>query len=185
MEMICEKCSKQAETSEMVFQYNDGKIACLCQACADVIQTEEPQNAEGKYETNSNQTYCTIINERKKEAESIIKNKNSFDKFLADIEAKLKTIPAVGNILADVPLLLSLVKCYVAGDYKEIPTGSIVAAVAALLYLIKPVDLIPDFIPVIGFTDDAAMVAFCVSSIHADLARFKSWRNKDEQEAHN
>ncbi len=36
-------------------------------------------------------------------------------------------------------------------------TGDIVLVVAALLYLISPIDAIPDFIPFVGWLDDVAL----------------------------
>ena len=38
-----------------------------------------------------------------------------------------------------------------------------------------PADLIPDFIPVIGYLDDAAVVALAVRSVKGDLDAFRAW----------
>jgi len=62
----------------------------------------------------------------------------------------------------DFLLLISLVKDYWSGDYREIPYSSIAAVVFALIYVLSPIDLIPDFIPVLGLMDDAAVVALCL-----------------------
>ena len=42
-------------------------------------------------------------------------------------------------------------------------------------YAFSPIDLIPDFIPGIGFIDDAAVIAFTITSIHKDLDKFREW----------
>ena len=81
-------------------------------------------------------------------------------------------------MLSDIPLLVSLVKSYIGGEYKEIPYNSIIAVVAVLLYVISPIDIVPDAIPVVGFADDAAAVAFCVKMIHDDLVKYKAWRDQ-------
>ena len=112
---------------------------------------------------------------KKTQAEYITNNEDAFAKFLKSIEATLKKIPSVGSLLSDVPLLVSLVKSYLDGEYKEIPYNSIVAVVATLLYVISPIDIIPDIIPVVGFTDDAMAVAFCIKMIHDDLEKYKTW----------
>ena len=39
----------------------------------------------------------------------------------------------------------------------------------ALGYFILPVDLIPDFIPVAGYTDDLAALAACISTIKSNI----------------
>ena len=74
-------------------------------------------------------------------------------------------------------LLISLIKDYSKGDYKNIPWGSISAIVFALLYVLLPIDLIPDFIPIAGFLDDAAVVALCLRLVRDDLEQYKMWRN--------
>ena len=75
----------------------------------------------------------------------------------------------------DVPLLLRLTRAWARKDYTEIPWKSIVSVVAALLYFISPLDVIPDFIPFIGFVDDAAVVAFVLKSLRTDLSDFQCW----------
>ena len=47
--------------------------------------------------------------------------------------------------------------------------------VTGLLYFLAPVDAIPDFIPVLGFLDDAAVIAYVLRAIEADVRAFEEW----------
>ena len=95
-----------------------------------------------------------------------------------EIEDKFKTGGPLGRYIEDVKLLFSIVKDYVNGSYREIPWYSIAAIVAALLYVLSPIDLIPDIIPVVGFIDDAFVVAACLSMVESDLHTYKDWKIK-------
>jgi len=48
---------------------------------------------------------------------------------------------------------------------KTVPTGVRVRLVLLLVYLASPVDIIPDFVPVIGYADDAIVVALVLRSV--------------------
>jgi uncharacterized membrane protein YkvA (DUF1232 family) len=61
------------------------------------------------------------------------------------------------------------------GDYQEVPRNTIVLAVAAIVYVISPIDAIPDFLPVIGFTDDVSIILFVARSLKEDLRRYRDW----------
>lgn len=77
----------------------------------------------------------------------------------------------------DLALLLRLVKSWTLGQYREVPWKSVLYAVAAILYFMNPIDLIPDAIVGIGFIDDAAVAAAVVRTIHHDLQAFKRWED--------
>ena len=117
------------------------------------------------------------IKKNEKEAESIANDPDKLEKFLCRMEDKLKDIPAVGDTLSMVPTLVSMVRAYAKKEFTDVPFGTIVAIVAALMYVLSPVDLIPDSIPVIGYLDDAAVVAFCLKNIEADVEAYKEWRD--------
>ena len=52
----------------------------------------------------------------------------------------------------------------------RLPRAAKIALLAALAYLLNPFDLIPDFIPVIGYLDDAFVAAVVVDGMlnHVD-----------------
>ena len=47
-------------------------------------------------------------------------------------------------------------------------------AIGALLYLVSPLDLIPDVVPVLGLTDDASVVAAAVASLSYELKKYRA-----------
>ena len=80
-------------------------------------------------------------------------------------------------------LMISLVKEWLAGNYKEVPTASIVAIIAGLIYLLSPIDLIPDFIPVLGYLDDIFVLGVVFTQIAKDLQAFARWQAEGSKTA--
>ena len=72
-------------------------------------------------------------------------------------------------------LVVRLVTAYVSGSYRQIATETIVSGVAVLLYVLSPIDVVPDFIPVLGFMDDVALISWFTDKFRVELERFKAW----------
>lgn len=79
------------------------------------------------------------------------------------------------GVLDDFRTLVRLVVAYARGHYREIPADSLVVIVGALVYVVTPLDLIPDAIPGVGFLDDAAVVAWAVKAVRTELEAFRRW----------
>ena len=62
-----------------------------------------------------------------------------------------------------VPDVVRLVRRLAADP--ELPRGVRWRLTALLVYLVLPIDLIPDFIPVVGYADDAVVVALVLRSV--------------------
>lgn len=52
---------------------------------------------------------------------------------------------------------------------------------AALAYFVMPADAIPDFIPVLGFADDAAVLGLVIRQVSGELTRYREFRSNDVQ----
>jgi len=80
-----------------------------------------------------------------------------------------------GKLLKDLQLLVRLLNASLSGAYTGLSVHKLVTIVAAILYLISPLDVIPDFIPVVGYVDDAAVIAWVLKNIAEELKDFRSW----------
>src|SRR6266702_1600947 len=81
------------------------------------------------------------------------------------------------RVLARIPFAEDLLAYYCAFD-KETPRHVQAALLGAIAYFILPFDFIPDMLPVLGFTDDAAVLATAIRLVaghitqdHRDAAR--------------
>ncbi|MBB6680616.1 DUF1232 domain-containing protein [Aequorivita sp. 609] len=63
--------------------------------------------------------------------------------------------------------------------YPEIPWFTIATIVLALLYVLNPFDIIPDFIPGIGYIDDVSVLAIGTGWIESDLHKYLDWKIKE------
>ena len=75
-------------------------------------------------------------------------------------------------------LLYGLLRAWWDKEY-SLPWKSAAAIIAALLYFINPFDLIPDFIPVIGYLDDVVVIGACLKLIQSDLRDYATSKGLD------
>lgn len=80
--------------------------------------------------------------------------------------------------LAKIKLLLMMVRDYWKKEYKEIPIYTILMAVLALLYILTPTDMIPDFIPILGQLDDYLVLKHAWKAIGEDIKEYARWKIK-------
>ena len=120
------------------------------------------------------------ILKRNEQAKELLVDEDKLEKFLIKLEKKLKVVPALGDTLAIVPTMISLVRSYVKKEYTEIPLGTIIAVVSALIYFLSPIDVIPDNIPGIGHLDDATVIVACLKWVGDDMREYERWRDENK-----
>ena len=77
----------------------------------------------------------------------------------------------------DLLIMIAMLGDFIAGKYRDVPWKTIAAITVAILYFASPIDLIPDFIPLIGYLDDAFVIALAVDLIRENLEIYRKWRN--------
>jgi len=87
-----------------------------------------------------------------------------------------KAYPALKSALKNVRVLYSLFKDTVDVKYK-LPPASLAMICGGLLYFILPTDLIPDFIPVIGYLDDLAVLTTIMNTLNTEIREYRVWRD--------
>ena len=91
----------------------------------------------------------------------------------AGVEKKLsKLSSSLPGLVTHVRLGFGMVKDYFTGAYRKLPLWSVASVAAALGYFIAPTDALPDFIPVLGYLDDAAVLAAVMAGIREDLKKY-------------
>lgn len=68
-----------------------------------------------------------------------------------------------------------LLKAYINKEYTVVPWASIVLVTVAILYFVTPIDLILDWLPLVGYVDDATVIVFIIHQIKVDLDKFQQW----------
>jgi uncharacterized membrane protein YkvA (DUF1232 family) len=71
-----------------------------------------------------------------------------------------------------------LVTSYARGHYREIPIKTLIKIIAALIYFLNPIDLVPDAIVGIGLIDDLAVLTWVYKSAQDELDSFIEWEKK-------
>ena len=109
-------------------------------------------------------------------AERLVRNPRELLTLLTRAERRLDRVN-VGRltpIKKDVQTLLRLMRAYGEGRYREVSGKNLALAGLAIMYLVSPLDVLPDFLPG-GFFDDAAVIGFVVKKIRNELVAFEIW----------
>lgn len=77
-------------------------------------------------------------------------------------------------------IMLGMLADYRKGIYTKLPLFTIAAIAFAFLYLLNPFDIIPDFIPGVGYIDDMAVFTFALRFIESDLHKYLDWKLEED-----
>ena len=116
------------------------------------------------------------LDENKEKAKAFLNDDDKMETLFQDFEKRLKLIPKIGKRASDIAVLLSLVRAYIKKQYTDVSPSTIMLAVAGLIYVVTPVDLIPDYILGPGLLDDAAVIGIVLQAIQMDLNKYKKWQ---------
>ena len=70
-----------------------------------------------------------------------------------------------------------LAKAYAAGEYREVPWKTMLVVLAAVIYFVNPLDLVPDMIPIAALTDDFAVLVWVYNSLGTEIEKFPAWES--------
>lgn len=76
-------------------------------------------------------------------------------------------------------LLYSYLKDVSTGKYKDYHANSLIFIIAATIYLITPVDFVPDMLP-LGLMDDLMIISWALNVTSDELRRYRFAKKTDE-----
>jgi uncharacterized membrane protein YkvA (DUF1232 family) len=98
------------------------------------------------------------------------------------VDEAIKKSSGIGPLIelgGSLKLIFGLARDYAKGRYRDVHYGSIIVIIIGLLYLVAPIDSIPDFIPIAGFIDDAAVLGFIIKQVKSELEKYKMWLDEN------
>jgi uncharacterized membrane protein YkvA (DUF1232 family) len=108
------------------------------------------------------------------DVEIVLKNEEQINK-------KFSGSSSLNKYLELSQIMIAMLKDLKRGSYKQTPWFIIATIVVVLLYVLNPIDIIPDFIPGLGYIDDIAVFTMGVRWIENDLHRYLDWKINNAQ----
>lgn len=112
----------------------------------------------------------------RRRAEEFAADRERVSNLLGDAQKKAhRDRRRLAEVWENLQALLRLVSAWLRGHYSRIPWRTIILATAAIIYFVNPFDLFPDLVPMVGYLDDAGVLAFVVRAIQKDINAFLDW----------
>lgn len=121
----------------------------------------------------------------KKKAENVARNPEKVKQIIDSALNKANAAKASSQfqeITDKLQAMLRMLKSWLNKEYSVIPWQTIILAFTAIIYFVTPFDAIFDFIPLLGFADDVAVLTAVLASINRDLDKFIEWEGELVQE---
>jgi uncharacterized membrane protein YkvA (DUF1232 family) len=71
----------------------------------------------------------------------------------------------------------SMFRDLIQGRYRQPPLGTLTGAILSVVYLINPLDLVPDVLPVLGIIDDTLVAGVFLALLSRDVKKYLAWRS--------
>ena len=130
-------------------------------------------------------TWKKWFRREQRKAKRLMRDPGALVRAVERADLKAKRIEGARGPLArvwdDLHTSVRLVRAWARRDYAGVGVGTIILIVGALLYFVSPIDAIVDVIPVLGYVDDAAVLAWVIGQVRAELEAFRAWEQSGAQ----
>ena len=76
--------------------------------------------------------------------------------------------------MKDILTFFSMLKAILRRTY-PMPWKTFILGVLCFIYVLSPVDLLPDVMPLLGITDDATFILLVMALLQKDLTKYRAW----------
>lgn len=113
-------------------------------------------------------------------ARSFVRDPERLRELFKEAIKKVPTLPKdkFKDLWAYFQAMLRLIRAYYRREYRNVPMQNLVMIVGAIIYILNPFDLIPDWIAGLGFADDAVILGFAVRQTRQALDDFMAWETR-------
>lgn len=115
-------------------------------------------------------------------------------KHIAGTERKLKILlekanqkwhelsmnPTFAQVKYQIEIFIRMVKAHLNKKYEGLSNRSLGLLALGLFYFALPTDLVPDFIPFVGYVDDITVLLAIFKSLQSDIEKFLDWEKDQE-----
>ena len=117
----------------------------------------------------------------KRRAREYVNDKQKAAQLLAEaIEKAKRNKGALGKLWNNLTALFRLTTAWVKGEYTDVSLKTILWVTAAIIYFVNPFDVMPDFIPGVGYVDDVVVILFVINTIRHALDKFLEWERSQK-----
>lgn len=120
-----------------------------------------------------------------RKAVGIASNPDKITDLIGSVASKMSDMDQskqrVSEFLEKVRTFLRMLRAYISGAYREIPWKSLLMIIGSLIYFLMPLDLLPDFIPVLGLADDISIIFLVFKSLNEDIEAFLEYENSRQR----
>lgn len=127
----------------------------------------------------SDRRLLDALKDNMENAKAYLDDDAKMETLFQDFEKKLGQIPKIGSKAADLAVLCSMIRAYAKKQYTDVSIATILLSIAALIYVVNPMDIVPDFMIGIGQLDDAAAIVLVLQMIQMDLNKYKKWQEEN------
>ena len=93
-----------------------------------------------------------------------------------EINKKISKAPSLKKFAELGKLMFGMLQDFRKVDYTKVTWFSIASVGVALLYILNPMDVLPDFIPGLGYVDDFLILTMILRFVETDLHDYLDWK---------
>ena len=112
-------------------------------------------------------------------AKRIVSDPQRMEKLVKESFSILKGKGKLARVRREGLLLAKLAKDAITGRYRGLKKRNLLLIVAGLMYLVNPMDILPDFLFAIGFADDMGVLMYVFKKLDGEIKAYEAWRDEE------